>query len=37
MILYNGTNIDIDKIQLEKCALYKDFGKGFYTTTILTK
>ena len=35
MILYHGTNLDIDKIDLEKCAPYKDFGKGFYTTTIL--
>lgn len=35
MILYHGTNIDIDKIDLERCAPYKDFGKGFYTTTIL--
>ncbi len=34
MILYHGTNLDIDKIDLEKCAPYKDFGKGFYTTTI---
>lgn len=34
MILYHGTNIDIDKIDLEKCAPYKDFGTGFYTTTI---
>lgn len=34
MILYHGTNNDIDKIDLEKCAPYKDFGKGFYTTTI---
>ena len=34
MILYHGTNIDIDKIDLEKCAPYKDFGKGFYTTAI---
>lgn len=34
MILYHGTNIDIDKIDLERCAPYKDFGKGFYTTTI---
>ena len=35
MILYHGTNLDIDKIDLEKCAPYRDFGKGFYTTTIL--
>ena len=34
MILYHGTNLDIDRIDLEKCAPYKDFGKGFYTTTI---
>ena len=34
MILYHGTNLDIDKIDLNKCAPYKDFGKGFYTTTI---
>ena len=33
MILYHGTNINIDKIDLNKCAPYKDFGKGFYTTT----
>ena len=34
MILYHGTNLDIDRIDLEKCAPYKDFGKGFYTTTV---
>ena len=34
MILYHGMNLDIDRIDLEKCAPYKDFGKGFYTTTI---
>ena len=29
MILYHGTNFDIDEIDLEKCAPFKDFGKGF--------
>lgn len=30
MILYHGSNIDIDKIDLTKSNPYKDFGKGFY-------
>ena len=30
MILYHGSNIDIDKIDLTKSKPYKDFGKGFY-------
>ena len=34
MILYHGTNCSIDKIDLDKCRPYKDFGKGFYLTTI---
>ncbi len=34
MILYHGTNSDIATIDLSKCAPYKDFGKGFYTTAI---
>lgn len=34
MILYHGSNVEIDKISLEKCRPYKDFGKGFYLTTI---
>lgn len=34
MILYHGTNCDFDQIDLTKCAPYKDFGTGFYTTTI---
>jgi hypothetical protein len=32
MILYHGSNIEIDKIDLGKCRPYKDFGKGFYTS-----
>jgi hypothetical protein len=32
MILYHGTNADIDSIDLSKGLKYKDFGKGFYLT-----
>jgi len=35
MILYHGSNIEIDTIDLGKCRPYKDFGKGFYTTPML--
>ena len=35
MMLYHGTNIDIQSIDLALCRPYKDFGKGFYTTDIL--
>lgn len=34
MILYHGTNMKFDSIDLNKCKLYKDFGQGFYCTTI---
>lgn len=34
MILYHGSNIDIQEISLSKCKPNKDFGKGFYLTTI---
>lgn len=34
MILYHGTNIDFEKINLSLCLPYKDLGKGFYTTTL---
>ena len=30
MILYHGSNVEIEKIELEKSKPYKDFGKGFY-------
>ena len=30
MILYHGSNILIDKINLEMSKPNKDFGKGFY-------
>ena len=32
MILYHGTNADIESIDLSKGLRYKDFGKGFYLT-----
>lgn len=34
MILYHGTNIDFEKIDLSLCLPCKDFGRGFYTTTL---
>ena len=34
MILYHGSNLKIEKIDLLKCRPYKDFGRGFYCTTI---
>ena len=34
MILYHGSNLKIDVIDLTKCKPYKDFGQGFYCTTI---
>ncbi len=34
MILYHGTNIDFDKIDIKKTKKYKDFGQGFYLTDI---
>jgi len=32
MILYHGSNQEIEQIDLNICKPYKDFGKGFYTT-----
>lgn len=34
MKLYHGSNVEIFKVELEKCMPHKDFGKGFYTTTL---
>ncbi len=34
MILYHGSNLDIQSIDLALCRPYKDFGRGFYTTEI---
>ena len=37
MILYHGTNVDFEEIQLSKCRPNKDFGQGFYLTEIFTQ
>ncbi len=34
MILYHGTNMDFDEIDISKTKKYKDFGQGFYLTDI---
>ncbi len=34
IILYHGSNVEIETINLDKCSPYKDFGKGFYLTDI---
>lgn len=34
MILYHGSNVEIDSIDLSRCTPYKDFGRGFYTTLL---
>ena len=34
MKLYHGSNISIARIDLNRSKPYKDFGKGFYLTTI---
>ena len=34
MILYHGTYLCFDDVNLNVCSDYKDFGKGFYTTSI---
>ena len=34
MILFHGTNENFSQIDLSKCKPYKDFGRGFYLTTI---
>ena len=32
MILFHGSNMNIEAIDLNKCHLYKDFGRAFYLT-----
>ena len=34
MILYHGSNMEVADIDLSKCQKYKDFGQGFYLTSI---
>lgn len=34
MILFHGTNVDFETIDIEKSNPYKDFGRGFYLTNL---
>lgn len=34
MILYHGSNVAIETIDLAQCRPYKDFGRGFYLTSL---
>ena len=34
MILFHGSNVEVSHIDLSKCTKYKDFGQGFYMTSI---
>ncbi len=34
MTLYHGSNTEIESIDLSKCRPNKDFGRGFYLTTM---
>jgi hypothetical protein len=37
MIVYHGSNLEIDKIDLKKFRRFKDFGQGFYVTSLEEK
>lgn len=34
MILYHGSNVFVEEIDLRKCRPFKDFGRGFYCTEL---
>ena len=34
MILFHGSNAEVSDIDLLKCGKYKDFGQGFYLTSL---
>ena len=34
LLLYHGSNQEISSIDLSRCRPYKDFGRGFYLTTL---
>jgi hypothetical protein len=34
MIVFHGSNVDFDKVSLDFAKEKRDFGKGFYTTTL---
>lgn len=35
MILYHGSNMFIEQVELQKCRPFKDFGRGFYCTEFI--
>lgn len=37
MILYHGSNVKIEDIDLSRCNPNKDFGKGFYLTSVCSQ
>jgi len=34
VILFHGSNVEVANVDLSKCGKYKDFGQGFYLTSI---
>lgn len=34
MILFHGTKVEFNKIEINKTKKFKDFGQGFYLTDI---
>ena len=34
MILYHGSNVEVTEIDLKRCRPFKDFGQGFYLTSL---
>lgn len=34
MMLFHGSNVEIQKVELNRCRPYKDFGQGFYLTDL---
>ena len=37
MILYHGSNVSIEKVDLNKCKPFKDFGRAFYLSSDLAQ
>ncbi len=37
MLLFHGSYTPVEKIDLERCAKGKDFGRGFYLTSDLNQ
>ena len=34
MILYHGSNVKVSNVDLKQCSKFKDFGQGFYLTSL---